>query len=56
MTLLAIRIGLRALLLWVRARLIRRHRDADRALRAWAADPRNFCDRPGCDRCWRWAL
>lgn len=23
------------------------------AVHAWAADPHNWCDRPGCSRCWK---
>ncbi|MFI6818710.1 hypothetical protein ACIBG7_40370 [Nonomuraea sp. NPDC050328] len=23
------------------------------AVHAWSADPHNWCDRPGCGRCWK---
>ncbi|MFI6388694.1 hypothetical protein [Nonomuraea sp. NPDC050540] len=32
--------------------IARIHRSADLACRIWSADPANWCDRPGCPRCW----
>ncbi|TDC02861.1 hypothetical protein E1267_28190 [Nonomuraea longispora] len=32
--------------------MVRRAEPVDVVISCWSADPANFCDRPGCPRCW----
>ncbi|GAA2279270.1 hypothetical protein GCM10010149_23740 [Nonomuraea roseoviolacea subsp. roseoviolacea] len=54
---LSARVLLAEVATWARARQIIivaavAGRTADSATRAWAEFPANWCDRPGCPKCW----
>lgn len=54
---LTVRVHLAEVATWARARQIitaaaLTGRTADDVARIWATSPANWCDRPGCPRCW----